>query len=145
MFFWALYVTLFFRQLASVISDKPTTSFPTTSTNLWQQAVLVMNNPTETAFSLRCLSVLFESTLKANEIKLFPTDFLSSREKCLNLILNWRTILVRVALHASHNEQLQVEQGKQHDHSLLFSRLEVGGTCPFSSQTSLLGLGNRMG
>lgn len=80
MFFWTLYPTLFFRQLASVISYKPTTGLPTTNTNFWQQAILVMSNPTETAFSLRCLSVLFQKTLKANKIELFPTAFLSERE-----------------------------------------------------------------
>lgn len=55
-----------------------------------------MNNPTETAFNLRCLSVLSESTLKANEIELFPTGFLSSREKHLKLFFfNRRTKFVR--------------------------------------------------
>lgn len=78
-FFWAMYPTLFLRQLASLISYKPTTGFPTTNTNFWQQAILVMSNPTETAFNLRCLSVLFEKTLKANKIELFPTDFLRGR------------------------------------------------------------------
>lgn len=88
LFFWALYPTLFLRQLASLISYKTTTGLPTTNTNFWQQATLVMSNPTETAFNLRCLSVLFEKTLKANKIELFPTDFLSGREKHLDLILN---------------------------------------------------------
>lgn len=98
--------TWLFRELASVISSKPATRFPTTSTNFWQQAALVRNNPTETAFNLRCLCVLFESILKAKEIELFPTAFLSCREKPLHLTLNWRTMFVKVAMHASHSEQL---------------------------------------
>lgn len=85
MFLWAFYTTLFSRHFVSVISYKPAASFPTTSTNFWQQAIFVMNNPTETAFNLRRLSVRFESTLKANEIELFPTGFLSSTEKHLKL------------------------------------------------------------
>lgn len=132
MFFWALYPTLFFRQLASVISYKPTTRFPTTSTNFWQQAVLVMSNPTETAFNLRCLSVLFESTLKANKIELFPTDSLSSREKHLKLILNWRTIAREGGCACKSQGAISCETGRLHHHSWPFSNLEVGEPCLLS-------------
>lgn len=106
MFFWAWYPTLFFKQLALVISYKPTTSFPTTSANFWQQTVLVMSNPTETAFNLRCLSILLNK-LKANKRELFPTNFLSGRGKHLNFILNWRAMFVRAAVHASHNDSFK--------------------------------------
>lgn len=144
MFFWALYPTLFSRQLVSVISYKPATSFPTTSTNFWQQAILVMNNPTETAFNLRCLSVLFESTLKANEIELFPTGFLSSREKHLKLFFSTEGQSLWGGCACKAQWITASEIGRQYVHSLRFSNLEVGELCLLSPQTSLLGLQNGM-
>ena len=48
-------------------------------------------------------------------------------------------------MHATHNKQLQVKQGKQLDRSLLCFKTEVGETCLFSSSTSLLALGNNLG
>lgn len=109
---------------------------PTTRTNFWQQAVLVMNNLTETAFNLRCLSALLESTLKTNEIELFPTDFLNSREKHLSLTLNQRTMFLMVGMQASHN--FWVKEGEPRDHSSYFSNLEVGEPSLLSPQTSFL-------